>query len=40
MQAIIGLDDAAIRKACEESAQGSGFAGQLQLAGSGGYRRQ
>ena len=22
MQAIIGLDDAAIRKACEESAQG------------------
>lgn len=29
MSAIIGLDDAAIAKACEESAEGGGFTGKL-----------
>lgn len=29
MSAIIGLDDAAIAKACEESAEGRGFTGKL-----------
>ncbi len=32
MSAIIGLDDAAIAKACEESAEGQVVSGELQFS--------